>query len=133
MKASGLRKVMEKVSMFFGLKLAFMVFGATEQLSVTLQGRNVNAQDAASAVLMAKRFLQRQRSESAFTVFYQNVLKEAKPLTKHPVLPRRKQPKSCAQEYVRQQYFEVLDVLIQEITRRFDQPALFCSTRWKIF
>ena len=30
---------------------------------------------------------------------------------------------TSAQEYFWQQYFEVLDVLIQEITRRFDQPA----------
>ena len=55
-KALGLLALMEKFSTYFGLKLSLLVFGATEQLSATLQYRGVNAQEATSAVSAAKSF-----------------------------------------------------------------------------
>ena len=59
-KASGLRAVMAKFSTFFGLKLSFLIFSITEQLSVTLQGSNMNVQEASSAAIVARTFLERQ-------------------------------------------------------------------------
>ena len=49
---------MERFSTYFGLKLSVLVFGATEQLSATLQYRGINAQEATSAVSVAKSFRQ---------------------------------------------------------------------------
>ena len=66
------------------------LFSATEQLSCTLQGHDINAQQAMSAALMTKMFFQRQCSDSAFTVFYDTVVKEAQQFTNELVLPRRK-------------------------------------------
>ena len=56
-KASGLLTLMEKFSTFFGLKLAYLVFVATEQLATTLQAKNVNAQICIRAGCAAKNFL----------------------------------------------------------------------------
>ena len=46
---------MGKLSTFFGLKLAHLVFSASEQqLSITLQNKDTTAQDANIAVNLAK-------------------------------------------------------------------------------
>ena len=47
---------MEKFSTFYGLKLSYLVFSATEQLSRTLQSSNINVQEAYMAAAGAKRF-----------------------------------------------------------------------------
>ena len=64
-KALGLLALMERFSTYFGLKLAFLVFSATEQASSTLQYKDINAQEAAMAIDAAKTFLGRRRSDSA--------------------------------------------------------------------
>lgn len=134
-KALGLSALMEKFSTFFGLKLAFLIFSATEQVSLTLQYKDINAQEACMAVNAAKSFLIRQRSDSSFHTFYQSVADEASKFTLSPVLPRqRKSPRriddgapshtfSSPEDYYRKQYFEVLDMLSGELARRFDQPT----------
>ena len=123
-KAYGLRAILERFATYFGLRLSFLVFSATEQLSVTLQGKDINTHDALSAAEMTKTFLQRQRSDSAFASFYQAVAKEAESHTNEPVLPRRHSHLHASPtEYLRQQYFEVFDILIAEISRRFDRPV----------
>ena len=43
---------LEKFSTFFGLKLSFMVFSATEQLSRALQGKDTTIQEAQSAAFL---------------------------------------------------------------------------------
>ena len=60
---------MEKFSTFFGLKLAYLVFVATEQLATTLQAKNVNAQICIRAACAAKNFLLRHRTTSNFNLF----------------------------------------------------------------
>ena len=56
-KDTGLSAVMEKFATYFGLKLSFLECSATKQLSVTIQGHTVNAQEATSAVQITKMFL----------------------------------------------------------------------------
>ena len=53
---------MDKFSVFFGLKLAFIV-SATEQVSVALQSRVTTIQNAVDCFKLANNFLVRQRSE----------------------------------------------------------------------
>lgn len=83
--------MLEKFCTYFGLKLSFLLFSAAEQLSVTLQGHDVNVQQATSTALMTKMFFQRQCSNSAFATFYDAVEKGAKPFTIEAVLPRRRE------------------------------------------
>ena len=134
-KSLGLRSLMTKFAAFLGLKLSRLVFSPTEQLSVTLQSHDINAQQAVSATKATKEYLQRLRSDSAFEHFYKGVVADAENLTDEPTLPRRKKvPRrldegadnhqySSPKYYFRQQYFEVLDVLINELTQRFSQPS----------
>ena len=56
-KAGGFLSQMEKFSMYFGLKLSYLVFVATEQLSLTLQGRDTTVQDATLASELAVSYL----------------------------------------------------------------------------
>ena len=90
-KASGLLASMEKFATFFGLKLAFLVFSATEQLSRTLQSADINAQEATRAASQAVQFLERQRSDASFMLFYHSTTEAAKDLTDAPTLPRQRQ------------------------------------------
>jgi hypothetical protein len=74
-------------------------------------------------------YLRRQRSDDAFDKFYEWVVSEAQDLAEESVLPRRRIPRRTVEEsdhetpkeYFRQRYFEVLDVISNEISRRFDQ------------
>ena len=134
-KASGLISLMEKFSTFYGLKLSFLVFSATEQLSRTLQSSSINAQEASMASSGTKHFLIRQRTESSFDHFYRTVVEEAKDLTMPPTLPRKRYTSvrindgapnhnfSTPEEYFRKQYYEILDLLTNELDRRFEQES----------
>ena len=65
-RAAGQHALMEKFSTFFGLKLAHLLFGASQQLSRTLQSKQKSAEDAFKAAGLAKVFYSRQRSDEAF-------------------------------------------------------------------
>ncbi len=68
LKAAGLLSALEKLSTLFGLKLGYLIFGASETLS--LQGKDTTLQEAISAVNLAKAFYRRQRTDEAFCHFY---------------------------------------------------------------
>ena len=137
--ASGFAAKLEKFATYVGLKLSFLVFSATEQLSITLQTSGTNAQEALTAAKAAKLYLERQRSETAFDLFWKSCEDESPmyEFVKQPVLPRPKpkQPpkwyNSGAQTHVytspkesfRQQYYEGIDLLVNEMDRRFDQKT----------
>ena len=136
-RAVGNAAMMEKFSTYFGLKLSHLVFSTMEQVATTLQYKDINAQEATTAVNAAKHFLERQRSEKEFDFFYEVVKRNAfDNKVEEPILPRQKRvPQrvdSGAQnhvflspkEYYRCQYYEVLDLLKEDLLRRFDQPTL---------
>lgn len=134
-KAAGLMTLMEKFSTYFGLKMSYLVFSITEQLSLTLQNSHLNAQEAISAAKATQSYLKRLRCDTEFNQFYQNTVEEAKDLTDEPVLPRQRRlparyddgnPNynySSLQEYYRRFYYEVLDLLVNELSRRFNQST----------
>ena len=134
-KSLGVLAIMERFTTYFGLKLSFLIFSAMEQLSKTLQYKDINAQEVTTGVNAAKRYLERQRDPLAFKLFYDSVVEEARELTEDPMLPRQKcVPRRindgaanhhfhCPEDFFRQQYFEVIDLLMNEITQRFSQPT----------
>ena len=69
-KATGLLALMERFTTFFGLKLSFLVFSATEQLSRTLQRSDITAQESSLAANAATTYLRRQPVQSSFEHFY---------------------------------------------------------------
>lgn len=136
-KASGLLCLMEKFSTFFGLKLSYLTFVATEQLATTLQAKDVNAQVCMDAVKATKAFLQGQRNDAKFTSFFESVKEESTDLTDSPTLPRKRimskrldqgsgQQHQFLQpsDYFRQQYFNTFDVMSQNLDDRFHQQSL---------
>ena len=134
-KSCGLLAMMDKFAVYFGLRLSHMIFAVSEQLSVTLQRKDINAQEATKAVKQARLFFERHRSDSEFNHFFQSVSNKASELTQPPVLPRqRRVPKreddgaqahqfTLVKDYFRKQYFEALDHLLAELDRRFQQPS----------
>ena len=77
LKAAGLLSALEKFSILFGLKLGYVIFGASETLSKTLQGKDTTDQEALSAVNLPISFYKRQRTNEAFCCFYDDVVKNA--------------------------------------------------------
>ena len=134
-KASGFHAFMEKFSTFFGLRLAHLIFSASEQLSITLQSKNVMVQEAMIAVNMAKQFYTRQRELSSFQPFFTSVVAESTGKTDPPLLLRYcRVPKRLdagdenhmfqdPEEYYRQQYFQVMDSCYGELATRFEQKG----------
>ena len=134
-KANGLISLMEKFGTFFGISLCILIFEPAEQVSITLQGKSITAEDAWQAANNLCSHLKRLRSDETFNDFYDNVLESSKNLTDEPTLPRRhrvparfeagamnshhypEDPKS----HFRQQYFELIDLLDEQISRRFKQ------------
>lgn len=135
-RANGILAQLERFDTFFGLKFSHLIFSATEQTSNALQGKNTTVQEAIMAANMAKSYLVRQRDNSAFESFYSCTVEQAKQYTDDPVVPRYKRsPKrfdggsqphrfTDVHEFYRVQYYEVLDLLTEEISRRFDQASL---------
>ena len=134
-KAAGLIILMEKFASYFGLKLSYLVFSITEQLSSTFQNSHLNAQEAIAATKTTQSYLKSLRSDKEFNEFYLSTVKEAKDITDEPILPRQKRlPQryddgsinynyTSPQEYYRRLYYEVLDLLVNELSRRFDQKT----------
>ena len=115
------------------MKLSFLIFSATEQLPLTLQGKDTSLQQAVTASQLAVNFLQRQRSDEAFSSFYSKVVAESKDLTGEPVLPRQRCPPRRLddgaephlfrdpQSLFRVYYFEAIDFVLEELKQRFAQ------------
>ena len=57
-RAGCLLSLIKTFSTFFGLKLSFLLFSAIEQLSRTLQSKDLSAQDAFKAASLMKAFQQ---------------------------------------------------------------------------
>ena len=74
------------------------------------------------------------RSDDSFNLFYKEVVEKSEDLTSPPTLPRYRQPPRrlgdegapghsypSVESYFRKQYFEVIDLLVKELKRRFMQ------------
>ena len=69
----------------FGLQfLSHLIFSATEQLSITLQGVDTTIQECVHASKLALSYLEVQRTDDSFECFYLNIVEESKHLTSAP-------------------------------------------------
>ena len=132
--AGGYLAQMDKFSTCIGLELSHLIFAGTEQLSITLQGKNTTVQEATTAADLTVSYLEWLRTEERFHSFYEDVVKKSRDLTEPPCLPRsRHKPKrldeansnshefTSPELYFRHQCFELLDLLVNELRRRFQQ------------
>lgn len=63
LKAGGVLTALENFSTLFGLRLGYLCFGAAEETSLVLQGKDISLQEALSSVHITKAFFKRQRKE----------------------------------------------------------------------
>ena len=63
LKADSLLAALEKFSTLFGLNLGYLLFGASETLSKSLQGKDTTLQKALLSVNLTKVFYMRQRTD----------------------------------------------------------------------
>ena len=81
---------MTKFVVSFGLKFSMIIFSAIEQLPVTLQSHDINAQQATSGINAAMQYLHRLRSDSSYDKFYKSVVGASTDLTDKGALLRQK-------------------------------------------
>ena len=135
-KASGMALKMEDFDMLFGLKLAYLIFSAAEQLSINLQAKDVSVQEAVHGAKLLAAHLRSLRNEAKFDTFYGAVLSQSGSLTTEPALPRqRKRPKrfedgasphtyQTPKDRHRHMYYEVCELAAGEVERRFIQKDM---------
>ena len=131
-KAAGLIILMEKFASYFGLKLSYLVFSITEQLSSIFQNCHLNAQEAIAAAKTTQSYVISLLSDKEFNQFYLSTVKEAKDIT---ILPRQRRllqryddgsisyNYTSPQEYYQRLYFEIPDLLVNDLSHRFDQKT----------
>lgn len=135
-RAGGVLAQMQKFDTYFGLKLSHLVFGATEQLSRTLQHENISLMEALTATELAQAHLKHFRTDEQFNQFYERTKITAEERTDPPCLPRYKRaPKrlddgskphryGSPEAYHRHLFFELLELVNGEISKRFDQKSM---------
>ena len=135
-RAGGVHAQLDRFEIYFGLKLCHLVFSCTEEVSLLLQGKSTTLEDACQQVAVAKRYLEKQRTDDSFNAFYQKAVVDSRDLTEPPCLALARRPPrkiddgssphvfETPKEYYRKTYYEVIDIIVQELSRRFDQVSL---------
>ena len=82
---------MESSHLFFGLNLAHRFFSHTENLSKTLQTREISAYSSKRLAELKIQLLQNKRSKHSFNSFYDTVAKKSteREFIKDPISPRK--------------------------------------------
>ena len=133
----GIASQMITFDFFYGLVLGETLLRHTDNLSRTLQHSHLSASEGQAVAAMTITTLMSLRNEDSFDLFWKkiNTMAEERDVDE-PTLPRnRKRPSryeesqapphvfSCVETFYRQIYFEALDLIIQSIKQRFDQPG----------
>jgi hypothetical protein len=140
----GVQAHMQKFEFFFGLSLAELLLRNADNLSRTLQSKDLSAAESKSIEHKTVLTLQGMRSDQCFDLFWEKVVMKAEQRSvETPLLPRRRKVPSrfetgqspaefhsTPKDYYRHKYFEAMDHIIQAITDRFDQEdfAVYLDT-----
>jgi len=133
----GVSVSMESFNFIFGAMLGEIVLGHADNLSSTLQHQSMSAAGGQEIARMTIRTLESIRDDQSFDLFW---MKVSQFVTLHkanePQLPRqRKRPRryeegtssgdfhETPKDYYRQYYFEAIDLIVNCIQERFDQPG----------
>lgn len=132
----GIDAHMRKFDFFFGLVLGEVLLRHTDNLSRTLQ-KNYSASEGQTVAEKTKITLLGIRNEPSFDSFWEKVNRmsesvdvEEPSLARRRRVPRRLEDGSALPEFpaspkdhYRRIYYEALDLLVQGIQNRFDQPG----------
>ena len=139
----GVEAQMMKFDFLFGLVLGVCILSHTDNLSKTLQTPKLNAADGQNIAELTCKTLERIRTDDSFKLFWEKVLRFQQTLgVSEPSLPRkRKAPKRLEvgtsegffthtpEALFRVEYMEALDLVINFIRERFNQPGyrIYCN------
>ena len=133
----GIKHQMETFDYFFGVSLASLIFGHSDNLSKTLQHAHISAVEGQSVANMCVKTLQIMRSDTQFDLFWARIIRITSELhIDKPSLPRKRkcppryEPGSAVptfpetvEDHCRQIYFNSLDCTMACIESRFSQPG----------
>lgn len=136
-KVSGVAYQMSKFAFLFGVMLGEKVLMYADNLSRTLQQKDLSAAEGQVAAKLTLQRLANLRKDQEFEKFWVTMLDKASvENVDQPVLPRKRRvPPSrevgvsdgenpaTPKDHYRRIYFEALDVIMATITERFDQPG----------
>ena len=131
----GVQSMMMQFDYLFGLVLGERILKHTDNLSKTLQNPALTASEGQQIAELTCQTLGKMRTSESFDLFWRNLtaLQEEKEVNE-PVLPRRRKTRyeigsgtghyaDTPEDYYRRQYFECLDLIVNCIRTRFDQPG----------
>ena len=136
-RIGGVASQMNTFWFFFGLLLSEKIMRHTDALSRALQRPQLTSVEGQEIAALTVKTLQSIRTESAFDSFWSVEEQRRESLDlEMPSLPRRRKvPKrlddgnaapeypSTAKNMYRQSYYEALDLAVNSISQRFDQPG----------
>ena len=148
-RIQGVHAQMKKCEFLFGVVLGETILRHTDNLSKTLQAKALSAAEGREIASMVVVTLETLRDDTSFDAFWQKVSMCAESFNiRPPELPRkRKAPKRLqdglaeaefpidVEGYYRQHYFEVIDLAVNGIKDRFDQPGykVYCNLQQLLF
>ena len=134
----GVRSAMQTFDFFYGATLAYMILRHTDNLSCALQKGDISASEGQDTTAMTVKTLQSLRMDDKFHLFWQKcVLGANRMQVNEPTLPRRRKvPRRfeegredsysyplTPEDHYRHIYFEAIDLIVNCITERFNQPG----------
>lgn len=133
----GVEAQMASFNFLFGVSLGALILNHSDNLSRTLQHQSMSAAEGQHMARLTLDVLKSLRQPEQFYLFYQRVLHDQQRFDiSIPSLPRkRRAPRqletgstegdyhSSTEEYYRMLYYEAIDLVIEAITERFDQPG----------
>lgn len=136
-RINGVASEMNTFRFLFGIELGEMILKHTDNLSKTLQHNDFSASEGQEIARLTIRTLETLRNEDSFNLFWEKVkIHGATFEVDDPILPgKRKCPQwfgcgtavgdhpATPKILFRQHYFEALDLIINCIKSRFEQPG----------
>ena len=133
----GVQSQMSTFNLLFGLKLCERILKMTDNLSKTLQKSTLSAANAQHIASLTVTTLCKMRTDAEFQAFFAMLKSLCSSVgAEQPSLPRkRKVPRridngsgdnyssETVEEHYRLQYFEAVDLAVESIKDRFDQPG----------
>ena len=136
-RVNGIGSQLEKLDFLFGMMLGERILRFTDNLSRTLQQKDLSAAEGNHAAHLTCETLIYLREDAEFANFWKEVMKKQSEFdVDEPTLPRKRRAPSrfevgtgeshypsSIEDHYRVHYFEALDLLIACIKNRFDQPG----------
>ena len=141
-RVNGIGSQLERFDFLFGVMLGEGILRLADNLSRTLQQKDLSAAEGNRAAHLTCETLPSLHKDAEFAIFWQDVMKQSELDVDEPTLPRRRKAPSrfevgageshypsSIEDHYRVQYFEALDLLIACTKDRFNQPGyrVYCN------